>query len=110
MHQVSQNLAAALVSARDFSRCLTAGLPRDASVYEGDRKFDESAYHHYETVRERLVQLFEEASIQYMRTPFVGSPEEVAFTSDVDAKATPCHTCLDRMYRKGLRYWPPTEE
>jgi hypothetical protein len=60
-----------------FSRCLTTGLPRDASVYEETQTFDENAYHHYEIVRERLVQLFEDASIQYLRTPFVGNQEEV---------------------------------
>jgi hypothetical protein len=60
-----------------FSRCLTTGLPRDTNVYEEIRTFDENAYHHYETVRERLVQLFEDISVQYMRTPFVANQEEV---------------------------------
>ncbi|CAF2037400.1 unnamed protein product [Rotaria magnacalcarata] len=58
-------------------KCLTAGLPRDSSVHEENRTFDESAYHQYESVRERLVQLFEDISIQYMRTPFIGNPDEV---------------------------------
>ena len=60
------------------SRCLTTGLPRDSNVYEETRAFDESAYRHYETVRERLVQLFEDITIQYLRTPFVANRDEVS--------------------------------
>lgn len=60
-------------------RCLTTGLPRDASVYEEARTFDEQAYQQYETAREKLVHLFEDAAVQYLRTPFVGNQEEVCF-------------------------------
>jgi hypothetical protein len=60
-----------------LTRCLTTGLPRDSSVYEGGRVFDESAYHHYEMVRERLIQLFEDVAIQYIRMPFIGNRDEV---------------------------------
>ena len=62
---------------RSICRCLTTGLPRDISVYEDTQTFDESAYRHYETIRERLVQLFEETAIQYIRAPFIGTREEV---------------------------------
>lgn len=62
-----------------FLRCLTTGLPRDTSVYEETRTFDENAYHHYETVRQRLIELFEDISLQYLRTPFIANQEEVYF-------------------------------
>jgi hypothetical protein len=60
-----------------LNRCLTTGLPRDATIHDTTNTFDESAYRHYENVRERLVELFEDVSIQYMRTPFIGKQEEV---------------------------------
>ncbi|CAF1189323.1 unnamed protein product [Adineta steineri] len=63
--------------------CLTTGLPRDSTVDGTTRVFDENAYRQYESVREKLVQLLEDASIQYMRTPFVGEKEEVDCIAEV---------------------------
>jgi len=60
-----------------FFRCLTTGLPRDTSVYEETHVFDENAYYQYETTRQRLIKLFEDISIQYLRTPFIANQEEV---------------------------------
>lgn len=67
-----------------LDRCLTTGLPRDASVYEEARTFDEQAYQQYETAREKLVHLFEEAAVQYLRAPFVGNQEEVCLHHQFD--------------------------
>ncbi|CAF0790677.1 unnamed protein product [Rotaria sordida] len=58
-------------------KCLTTGLPRDTSVSEETPTFDENAYIHYERVRDRLIQLFEDISLQYIRTPFIGTKEEI---------------------------------
>ncbi|CAF1362202.1 unnamed protein product [Adineta ricciae] len=63
--------------------CLTTGLPRDTSIDGEARPFDENAYRHYETVRERLVQLLEDPVIQYMRNPFVGTQEEIDCIAEV---------------------------
>jgi hypothetical protein len=87
------------ISYQLFSRCLTTGLPRDSSVYEETSLFDENAYHHYEIVRERLVQLFEDASIQYLRTPFVGNQEEVILLSSLSFLV---FLLIDRMYCQSL--------
>ncbi|UJR28615.1 hypothetical protein I4U23_009848 [Adineta vaga] len=63
--------------------CLTTGLPRDANIDGAVRTFDENAYRQYEAVRERLVNLLEDACIQYMRTPFIGTQEEVDCIGEV---------------------------
>ncbi|CAF1162417.1 unnamed protein product [Rotaria sp. Silwood1] len=70
-------------------KCLTSGLPRDASAYEEGRTFDENAYRQYEAARERLIQLFEDASLQYIRTPFIGSQEEIE--------------CIEKVYDIGMK-------
>lgn len=48
-------------------------------MYEEHRTFDEQAYQQYEIIREKLVHFFEDASVQYLRTPFIGTQDEVPF-------------------------------
>ena len=87
MHQVSDEQVNDVSRRNVFSpRCLTTGLPRDSSIYEENQAFDATAYRQYETVRERLGQLFDGAATQYIRTPFVANRDEVKAEEHADVR------------------------